>query len=109
MSSTRKELVWSIKNNLFKLSSTDAFRLAKEVATDSGDVDNLEPTDEESCVDYILNYMQSETLHSAEDEGMSQLLVLNDLLCSIISHSETANVSNEVIEEHEVPTLNATT
>lgn len=109
MSTPRKELVWSIKKNLFKLSSVEIYRLAKEVATNSGSSNDLEPTDEESCVDYILNYMKSETLLSAEDEGMSQLLVLNDLVCSILCNSDICDVEKGVIKEHEVLTYETAT
>ena len=82
MSTVRKELVWSIKNNLYLLSCDDDYKLAKDITSDSKQ--DLESTDEESCVNYIHNYMQSDTSLKSEDEGMSDLLMLNDL----VKHSQ---------------------
>lgn len=88
MSTVRKELVWSIKKNLYQLSCDDVYKLAKDIASDSSQ--DLESTDEGSCVDYIFNYMQSDTLLKSEDEGMSELLMLNDLVKSItLTHVTT--------------------
>lgn len=100
MSTARKELVWGIKKNLFKLTGIEAYQLAKEIATDSEGAANLQSTDEEGCVDYILNYMQSDKLLSSEDEGMSQLLSLNDLVCSLINGPDTVVITNGVAQEH---------
>lgn len=102
MSTARKQLVWSIKKNLYKLSGSEAYQLARDIAADGHDTDDFESTDEEGCVDYILNYMQSGTLLSSEDEGMSQLLMLNDLVCNIIDNRDSAVIINGVTEEHEL-------
>lgn len=83
MAAARKELVWSIKKNLYKLSGAEAYQLSRDLVTDSQSSE-LESTDEEGCVDCIINYMQSDALLNSEDEGMSQLLVLNDLVCSMV-------------------------
>lgn len=64
----------------------------------------MESTDEEGCVDYILNFMQSDALLSSEDEGMSQLLLLNDLVCSIIYNRDKVALSNGAVQEHETLT-----
>lgn len=85
MSATRKELVWSIKKQLFRLSNNDIYQVAKDIATDSQHEKELNPDDEEGCMEYVVSYMQSDTLLGLEDEGMGQLLVLNDLICKVIN------------------------
>ena len=104
MSTARKELVWNIKKNLFKLSGSDAYRLARDIATDDQSTPDLTSTDEEGCVDYIFDYMNSETLISSEDGGMSQLLMLNDLVREIINDRNTVVIANGVTQEHETLT-----
>lgn len=97
----RKELVWSIRKNLYKLSGIEAYQLARDIATDSQSADDLESTDEGGCVDYILSYMQSDLVLRMK---VSQLLILNDLVCSIIHNRDTVVITNGVTEEHETLT-----
>ena len=110
MSYARKQLVWGIKKNLYKLSTKEVYELAKDIATDGKGAADLEFSDEEGCVDYILDYMQSETLLSSEDGGMSQLLTLNDLVHKLIENPET--VSSGATQQHEtlanIPTEHTT-
>lgn len=40
---------------------------------------------------YVVSYMQSDTLLELEDEGMSQLLMLNDLVCKVINTCTSAD------------------
>lgn len=47
MSATRRELVWSIKKQLFRLPSNDIYRVAKDIASDSQHKGELNPNDEE--------------------------------------------------------------
>lgn len=84
MSQIRKELVWNIKRSLFKLSGANLHQIAKDIATDSSEVDQLSATDEEECMDCIISYMQSGTLVGSEDEGLGKLLMLNDVIGKII-------------------------
>ncbi|KAM9354881.1 uncharacterized protein KZ484_013006 [Pholidichthys leucotaenia] len=86
MSTARKELIWSIRGRLFALSSKDLFGLTKSLA--AGDKDTqLSEDDNESCMDYVSSYLRSPTLLKLEDEGMSQLLMLDDLLTEVIQTS----------------------
>lgn len=48
--------------------------------------------------------MQSDNLLSSEDEGMGQLLMLNDLVCNIIDNHDTVVITNGVTQEHETLT-----
>lgn len=93
MSTARKELVWSIKKQLFRLASDDIYQLAKDVAVDNPQGEVLDLNDEERCIEYVISYMHSDTLLKLEDEGMSQLLALNDLICRISHVGVPSNVS----------------
>lgn len=108
MAAARKELVWSIKKNLYKLSGAEAYQLARDLVTDSQSSE-LESTDEEGCVDCIINYMQSDALLNSEDEGMSQLLVLNDLACSMVENRGLLDTANGVAQPLESPVVSAKT
>lgn len=100
MSSVRKQLIWAIKKNIYKLSGRELYELAKGIAVDGQDATNLEPSDEESCVEYILYYMQSDTLASSEDEGVSQLLMLNECVSNMIENRDTVVIPTEVTQQH---------
>lgn len=91
MSVTRKELVWGIKKQLFRLSSNDIYQVAKDIATNSQHEEELNANDEEGCMEYVVSYMQSDTLLGLEDEGMGQLLVLNDLIGRVINANDPVN------------------
>ncbi len=80
------------------------YELAKDIAADGQGATDLESSDEESCVEYILDYMQSDTLISSEDEGMSQLLMLNDLVYNMIENLDTVAISTGVTQQHETLT-----
>lgn len=85
--STRKEVVWSIRECLFTLFHRDLFELAKNLATEDGDTVQFSEGDKEGCMDYVTSYLQSQTLLQLEDEGMSQMLTLDDLISQVIQTS----------------------
>ena len=91
MSTIRKELVWNIKKKVFRLSSNEIYQVAKDIATDSEPERELDPTDEEGCMEHIISYMHSDTLLGLEDEGMSQLLALDDLIGQVINANAPIN------------------
>lgn len=92
MSATRKELVWGIKKQLFRLSNNDIYQVARDLALNSRHEEELNANDEEGCMEYVVSYMQSDTLLGLEDEGMGQLLVLNDLIGKIINADVSVNL-----------------
>lgn len=97
MSTIRKELVWGIKKNLFRLSGADIYKVAMDLATDSEDQAKLSPSDEENCIDFVIAYMLSKKLLEREDEGIAELMMLNDLVNRVMEsdanvHIEVANV-----------------
>lgn len=49
--------------------------------------------------------MQSDTLLNSEDEGMSQLLMLNDLVNNIIDNRNL--IHNGITQEPETPSISA--
>lgn len=53
---------------------------------------DLNLNDEEHCFEYVVSYMQSDTLLKLEDEGMSQLLALNELICKTINAGVSSNI-----------------
>lgn len=97
MSTERKKLTWSIRRRLFTLSNIQLFELATSIATNNRDQAQFEQTDEESCMDYVTAYIQSDTLLELEDEGLSQLLILNDDIDQIMKKSyPTESPASEV-------------
>ncbi len=50
--------------------------------------------DEESCMNFIISYMQSDTLLKLEDEGFAQLLTLRDLINELIESRVNNTVSD---------------
>ena len=96
MSQQRKEVVWSIKKNLFRLSSAQLYEVARDLASGSQDIDQLSATDEEGCMDYVIAYMQSQDLQGQEDEGLSTLLRLNDITCKLLETELSAEITPNV-------------
>lgn len=92
MSTLRKELVWRIKKNLFRLSGSEAYEVARTIDADHRGVDWLDPTDEESCINHILDFMHSEALLESEDEGMGHLLSLSDMVSSVINRNDDVDL-----------------
>ncbi|CAL9690927.1 unnamed protein product [Knipowitschia caucasica] len=75
----RKKLVWAVKKELFHLSNDDLSKLINEILqTGDGDPGQVDYSDEESCIDFVVSYMNSRSLLELEDEGVSMLLYLKD-------------------------------
>lgn len=82
----RKELVWSIKTRLLRLSAEQIFELASDIPTSPlQDPAKLDKEDEGECFDYVCSYMSSTYLLELEDEGLSQLLCLKDVIDEMIA------------------------
>lgn len=105
MSRARKELAWCIKKNLYKLSDSEVYQLARDIATDSHYEEDLDSTDEEGCMNHIVSYIQSDSLLESEDEGMSQLLALNDLVCSMIANHDSVAITTGITQSHDTDTF----
>ncbi|CAI5669467.1 unnamed protein product [Oreochromis niloticus] len=103
MSTERKELAWNIRRRLFSLQGQDLFELAKSLASENKDTTQLSQDDKEGCMDYITSYIQSNTLLQLEDEGMSHLLTLNDLINLVIQGGNPAMQTAGENEVHAMP------
>lgn len=99
MSTVRKELVWCIKKKLFRLSSSHIYQVARDIASNSQDKDQPSLNDEESCIEYVISYMQSDTLLGLEDEGVGQLMMLNDLLSRVIETCASVDLSVDALSD----------
>lgn len=87
MADERKKLVWTVKKGLFRLSAEELFQITTAIPqTPDQDPAKLNKHDEEACMDYICSYMESTVLLELEDEGMSQILFLKDMIGDIISN-----------------------
>lgn len=101
----RKELVWSIKKRLYQLTANEAFEVATSIGPVEGfDLDTLNNEDEEKCVEYLSDYLTSDTLLELEDEGMSTLLCLKDFVDKVLVNREKGTVLVEVHTEVEPET-----
>nr|XP_057910803.1 uncharacterized protein LOC131106081 [Doryrhamphus excisus] len=112
MSVMRNELVWSIKKNLFRLSSADLYQVARRIAADGQDTVTLSESDDENSMNYITTHLQSHTLLELEDEGMGQLLTLNDIVCKMVSGAAIglpANVDVDITHALSRSTLSTVT
>lgn len=78
----RKSLVWTIKKCLLNLPADKLFQIAMSLVRVPGMGESRPPRpdieDEESCFNYIDEYMHSEHLLELEDAGMAYLLDLKD-------------------------------
>ncbi|CAL8358497.1 unnamed protein product [Merluccius merluccius] len=71
MSSVRKQLVWGIKKNLYKLSGNEVYELARDIATDGQGATDLESSDEEDClgsIQHIAKVIEMEKQESQQGE-----------------------------------------
>lgn len=78
--SKRKELVWSIKKGLLHLSADHIF----QIATFQHHIIRIQLNWTNRMKD-VCSYMSSTTLLELEDEGMSQLLCLKDVIDEMIT------------------------
>ncbi|CAK6981102.1 uncharacterized protein LOC121683718, partial [Scomber scombrus] len=95
----RKKLVWTLKKRLFSLSADDLFQLAAGIPQtpdkDSAEQKRLNKDDEEGCIDHICAYMSSPSLLELEDEGLSQLLFIKDIIADMMQKHEQGELIPE--------------
>lgn len=91
----RKSLVWTIKKSLLTLTADELFQLAESIGPVSGkDGSTFQVEDEESSFEYILAFMNDETLVESEDSGMAVLMQLNDTVNNIIQSHVVSSKQN---------------
>ncbi|XP_073805423.1 uncharacterized protein [Danio rerio] len=103
MADERKRLVWKIKKSLHKLNVHEQGYIADSITSVAGLIPpTIAKDDEESCLNFIISYMQSDSLLKLEDEGFAQLLTLRDMI-NELSESCVNNTASDpsVFIEHE--------
>lgn len=86
--SPRRVLLFQIQKKLSDLSFSQLQAVARSIddGSETCHVSDLsEPELYDLIVDLIVDYIRSEQLKAAEDEGMTQLLLLFDLLNDVLS------------------------
>ncbi|KAJ8009423.1 hypothetical protein DPEC_G00088720 [Dallia pectoralis] len=85
MACERKKLVWTIKKRLFGLTAEELFQIITAIPqTPNQDSAKLNKHDEEACIDFVSEYMDSTGLLELEDEGMSHLIFLTEMINEIV-------------------------
>lgn len=80
----RKSLTWTIKKKLFNLSSDELLQLAKVISQEPTQA-KLVNQDEESCIDYLCSYMESTEFGESDDQGISELRVMLDVIVEMVA------------------------
>lgn len=81
----RKSLVWDIRKRLLNLSAVELFQVAKSIGpVPETDFSELDTEDQEGCLEYINAFMYSIDLLESEDRGMTELLVLQEMVEAVI-------------------------
>lgn len=83
-STPRRMLVYTIQKRLSALNERQLQTVAHAIDEEES---TLNPVDlsEPELYDFIVDYLRSERLSGLEDEGMSQLLILNDMLTDLLA------------------------
>lgn len=70
---------------------SNIYQVEKEIVTDGQHEEELNPNDEEGCMEYVVSYMLSDSFLEIEDESVCQLVVLNDLICKVMNADAPVN------------------
>ena len=109
MGDTRKKLVWSIQKLLLQLSEDQLQELAKAISTDAATNPPDSTGDNETeLFDYVVKYMNSEQLKGLEDEGLSALLHLQDIVRGIITGVASFQTTEASAEPETLPVPSST-
>lgn len=101
----RKKLTWTIKKKLFHLSSDELLQLARLISEEPAQ-DKLVKQDEESCIDYLLSYMESTRLLESDDCGTSKLNELLQVIDEIFMLRHKGGAATGVETDVGVPDVN---
>ena len=107
---TRKKVVWSIKKLLIQLSEDQLQELAKAIGRDV----TTKPPDstgdnEAELFDYVVDYMNGDQLKDLEDEGLSELLSLQDIVHGLIGGHITSLTAEKAPAEAQLKPPSADT
>lgn len=83
----RRALIVKIQRQLSSLSTSQLQAIVRSI--DDGDTTaNIEELNDIDLYELIVDYLRSDKLRSLEDEGMSQLLLLDDLITDLLRSSD---------------------
>ncbi|XP_029687631.1 uncharacterized protein [Takifugu rubripes] len=101
----RRMLIFKIQKSLSYL-STDQLLAVVSSLDDGSKTHKVEDLSEPELYDLIVDYLRSEKLSAMEDEGMTQLLILNDMLSDLLATDpggsearQTAPETGQPVEE----------
>lgn len=94
--SQRRLLVFKIQKKLSDLNLSQLQNVASSI-DDGCETYRVADLSEPELYDLIVDYIRSEKLKAAEDEGMTQLLLLFDLLNDVLSASETQAIESGTV------------
>ncbi|TWW53373.1 hypothetical protein D4764_0192280 [Takifugu flavidus] len=101
----RRMLIFKIQKNLSYL-STDQLLAVVSSIDDGSKTHEVKDLSEPELYDLIVDYLRSEKLSAMEDEGMTQLLILNDMLSDLLATDpggsearQTAPETGQPVEE----------
>lgn len=91
----RRMMIFKIQKSLSYLSADQLFAVVNLIDDESAtrDVDDVS---EPELYDLIVDYLRSEKLRAMEDEGMSQLLLLDDMLSDLLADVSGSGASQTV-------------
>lgn len=81
--SPRRALVYKIQKRLSDLSTSQLLKVASSI-DDGSAADRIDDLSEPELYDLIIDYIKSEKLANQEDEGMTQLLLLDDMVSDLV-------------------------
>ncbi|XP_016525610.1 interferon alpha-inducible protein 27-like protein 2B isoform X2 [Poecilia formosa] len=87
-STQRQALIFSLQRKLFSLRRDQLQEIASLI--DDGPANNLDVLSVPELYNLIVDFIRSEKLSSLEDEGMTQLLLLDDLISDLLASKDGA-------------------
>lgn len=107
-STPRRMLVYTIQKRLSALNESQLQTIAHAIEDGESAV-SLADASEPELYDFIVDYLRSERLRDLEDEGMSQLLILNDMLIELLAKEVGADkndcaalLQNDPVPSHQL-------
>ena len=87
--------MWAIRKDVITLPTEELFRIVMNIESLPGtDSSELDLEDSEGCFEYISAFISSDLLLEAEDQGMSELLALQDTVRSAKQTRDVVHTSD---------------
>lgn len=95
---TRRMLIFKIQKNLSYLSADQLLAIVSSI-DDGSETHYIKDLSEPERYDLIVDYLRSEKLSAMEDEGMTRLLILNDLLNDLLATAPEGSEASQTAPE----------